>query len=79
MSEPLDGIVETDETYFPRSHKGEHLDDDEPRRRGGTSCRGISQNLVGVLVAVDRLGGVVDGILDNASTKAVTKVLDFLS
>ena len=80
MSETLDGIVEADETYFPRSHKGEHLDDEEPRRRGGISCRGISQNLVGVLVAVDRLGGVVDGILDNASTKAVTKVLkDHLS
>ncbi len=30
MSDVLDGIVEADETYFPRSHKGEHLDKEIP-------------------------------------------------
>ena len=75
MSETLDGIVEADETYFPRSHKGKHDDEQEPRKRGGIKGRGLSRNFVGVLVAVDRLGGIIDGILDNSSSRAIAKVL----
>lgn len=75
MSKTLDGIVEADETYFPKSHKGKHDDDEKPRKRGGIKGKGLSQNFVGVIVAIDRLGGVIDGILDNSSTKSIAKIL----
>ena len=52
------------------------MDDEKPRRRGGITCRGLSKNLIGVIVAVNSLGGVVDGILDNSSTKAIANVLN---
>lgn len=75
MPKTLDGIVEADETYLPRSHKGKHNDDEKPRKRGGIKGKGLSQKFVGLIVALDRLGGIIDGILDDSSTKSITKIL----
>jgi hypothetical protein len=50
----LRGIVEADETFVLASRKGERNLDRKPRKRGGkASKRGLSDELVPVLVAVD--------------------------
>jgi transposase-like protein len=50
---PFEGIVEMDETYFAYSEKGSRKVE-KPRKRGGVAKRGISDQLVCVLVAQDR-------------------------
>jgi transposase-like protein len=50
---PFEGIVEMDETYFACSEKGSRKVE-KLRKRGGVSKRGISDQLVCVLVVQDR-------------------------
>ena len=53
----LTGIVEVDETYVLKSRKGERNLDRKARRRGGkANKRGLSDEQVPILVAVDRNG-----------------------
>lgn len=57
----LNGIVESDETFFLESHKGRKpVTFRKPRKRGGVAKqRGISKEQVCVVVAIDRDGDVV--------------------
>jgi len=57
----LSGIVEADETYFLESQKGsKNLICRKHRKRGGkASKKGVSQEQVAVLAAVDRNAGIV--------------------
>ncbi|MCL6597688.1 MAG: IS1595 family transposase [Alicyclobacillus macrosporangiidus] len=59
--DPLNGIVESDETFFLESHKGRKpVTFRKPRKRGGVAKRrGISKEQVCVVVAIDRDGGIV--------------------
>jgi transposase-like protein len=61
----LTGVAEADETYFLRSSKGQrHGLGRKARRRGGKAQqRGLSKELVPVLVACDRAGKAADFIL----------------
>ena len=54
--EPLNGIVEADETYFALSYKGKKRDMPRPARKRGKQAtkRGISKEQVCVLTAIDR-------------------------
>lgn len=61
----LDGIVETDETFFLFSEKGDKsvAKRRSPRKRGGKATkRGISDEQVPVIVGCDRDGNVVLGV-----------------
>lgn len=69
----LNGIVESDETFFLESHKGrKHVTFRKPRKRGGVAKkRGISKEQVCVLVAMDRNGDIVS---QNAGQGRITAV-----
>ena len=59
----LSGIVEADETFFLKSQKGERNLSRPPRKRGGKAKkRGLSKELLSVLVACDRSGHEADYI-----------------
>ncbi len=61
----LDGIVETDETFFLFSEKGDKsvTKRRKPRKRGGKAKkRGISDEQIPVIVGCDRDGNVVIGV-----------------
>lgn len=76
-SQGLAGIVEADETYFLRSHKGQRKGLDRmPRKRGGhAKKRGLSGEQVPVLVVRDRSGGTADFILEAVGKKHVAAIL----
>lgn len=62
----LHGITEADETYLLESHKGSHHLDRSPRKRGGSaSKRGISSELVCILIARDRSKETLDFVTGN--------------
>jgi transposase-like protein len=65
-AQALVGIAETDETYFLHSSKGQRQGlGRTPRKRGGKATkRGLSKELVPVLVARDRSGSTADFILE---------------
>lgn len=65
-AQALVGIAETDETFFLRSSKGQRQGlERTPRKRGGKATkRGLSKELVPVLVARDRSGSTADFILE---------------
>ena len=71
----LKGIVEADETYFRKSHKGERglkL----ARKRGGSAIkRGLSSEQVPVLVARDRNGQTLSLQLPSANKATLTDAL----
>ena len=68
----LAGIVEADETYVLASRKGDRRLDREPRKRGGKATRrGLSREQVAILVAADRSGTTVTGILPEVTAEAV--------
>jgi transposase-like protein len=85
----LGGIVEADETYVLESRKGSRAwkqaeqkqpgvaaPDRKPRKRGGkASKRGLSHEQVAVLLATDRSGATVSGILKTVSADAIATVL----
>ena len=67
----LEGIVEADETFLLESHKGKKQLLRAPRRRGGVAAhRGISADLVNIVVARDRGGHTIDFIAGRGALKA---------
>src|SRR4051794_7662692 len=88
-AEKLRGIVEADETFVLSSRKGSRAwkkstqgdrpadaPDRKPRKRGGKAAkRGLSQELVPVLVAADRSGATFTAVLPAVSAAAFTAVL----
>jgi transposase-like protein len=81
--EALTGVVEADETFFRRSHKGSrrwrHAEEPlerRPRRRGErASKRGLSAEQVPALIARDRAGRTVDAVLPDLGAEAIAAVL----
>ena len=72
----LKGIVEADETYVLESRKGERNLDRKARRRGGkASKRGLSDEQVPILVAVDRSGTTTCSVLPSVTADNVQSVL----
>lgn len=83
----LRGIVEADETFVLSRRKGARawkkdggtpadLPDRKPRKRGGKAeKRGLSHELVPVLVAADRSGATFTAVLPAVSTAAFTAAL----
>ena len=72
----LEGIVEADETYFLESFKGQRELPRPPRRRGGKAkSRGLSREQIPVIVARDRAGAVIDGVLPDQSSSSIRLVL----
>jgi hypothetical protein len=76
-------VVEADETFFRRSHKGSrrwrhaevHLER-QPRRRGEpASKRGLSAEQVPALIARDRAGHTVDAVRPDPGAEAIAAVL----
>jgi transposase-like protein len=88
-AEKLRGIVEADETFVLSSRKGSRAwkkgkeggtpadpPDRKPRRRGGKAKkRGVSHELVPVLVAADRSGATFTAVLPSVSAAAFTAAL----
>src|SRR5690242_15718993 len=88
-AEKLRGIVEADETFVLSSRKGSRAwktgkqgdtpadaPDRKPRKRGGKAAkRGLSHELVPVLVAADRSGATFTAVLPAVSAAAFTAVL----
>ena len=73
----LKGIVEADETYVLASRKGERKLDRKPRKRGGkASKRGLSKEQVPILVAADRSGTTLTGVLPEVTAKAISSRLE---
>lgn len=66
QAQVLNGVAETDETYFLHSCKGQRSGlVRKARKRGGKAAkRGLSKEQVPVLVARDRSGATADFILD---------------
>ncbi len=56
MNDTLKGIVEVDETFLLESHKGIKIEDDDKKIK---RKRGISNQQVGLLVAVDRNHNII--------------------
>jgi len=52
------GITETDETFYTHSQKGKRCTDRNPRKRGGSKSRGISNEQATVLTTMDRNGNI---------------------
>jgi len=72
----LRGIVEADETYMLDSRKGERTLDRKPRKRGGKAAkRGLSREQVPILIATDRSGATVSGVLDEVTGKVLAERL----
>ena len=73
----LTGIVEADETYVLESRKGERNLDRKVRKRGGkASKRGLSDEQVPILFAVDRSGTTVCSVLPSVTADNVQSVLE---
>lgn len=67
----LTGIAEADETFLLESQKGSKQLARKPRRRGApASRRGISSELVNIVVARDRSGQTIDFIAGRGALKA---------
>ena len=81
--EALGGVVEADETFFRRSHKGsrrwrraEGPLERRPRRRGErASKRGLSAEQVPALIARDRAGHTADAVLPGLGADAIAAAL----
>ena len=81
--EALGGVVEADETFFRRSHKGSRRwgrgngpPERRPHRRGErASKRGLSAEQVPALIARDRAGHTADAVLPDLGVAAIGAVL----
>src|SRR3954465_10726992 len=81
--EALGGVVEADETFFRRSHKGSRRWrraagplERRPRRRGErASKRGLSAEQVPALIARDRAGHTADAVLPGLGADAIAAAL----
>jgi len=72
----LHGIVEFDESYFPRSDKGNHHLDRKPHKRGSWAGKGLSlEEQVPVLIVRDRNGNMSDAILKNSQSDTIAEVM----
>ncbi len=71
----VSGIVEADETFFPKSFKGARKIGRAPRKRGGASKRGASDEQVPVLVLRGRSGATADAVLENLKVAEIYRVL----
>ena len=72
----LQGIVEFDEAYFPKSEKGNHNLPRKPHKRGSWASRGLSLNeQVPVLILRDRNGNTSDAILPNSQADTISEVM----
>ena len=73
----LKGSVEADETYVLESRKGDRKLDRKARRRGGkASKRGLSDEQVPILVAVDRNGTTACSVLPSVTADSIRCVLE---
>ena len=73
----LTGIVEVDETNVLESQKGNRNLDRKARRRGGkASKRGLSDEQIPILVAVDRSGTTTCSVLPSVTADNVQAVLE---
>ena len=73
----LKGIVEDDETYVLESQKGNRNLDRKARRWGGkASKRGLSDEQVPILVAVDRSGTTTCSVLPSVTADNLQAVLE---
>jgi transposase-like protein len=81
--EALTGVVEADETFFRRSHKGsrrwrqaEEPLERRPHRRGERAGkRGLSAEQVPALIARDRAGHTADAVLPDLGAAAIAAAL----
>jgi transposase-like protein len=81
--EVLTGVVEADETFFRRSHKGSRrwrqadapLERPAHRRGERARQRGLSTEQVPALIARDRVGHTVDAVLPDLGAEAITAAL----
>ena len=81
--EALGGVVEADETFFRRSHKGSRRwrrggvpPARRPRRRGEPAGkRGLSAGQVPALIARDRAGHTTDAVLPDLGAEAIAAAL----
>ena len=73
----LSGIVEADETFILESFKGKRDGlRRAPRKRGGkASKRGLSAEQIPVIVARDRSGATIDGVLPRLDAASIAAVL----
>ena len=73
----LSGIVEADETFILESFKGKRSGMTRaPRQRGGKSAkRGLSKEQIPVIVARDRSGATLDGVLARLDAKSIALAL----
>ena len=73
----LSGIVEADETFILESFKGKRRGlPRAPRKRGGKAARrGLSAERIPVMVARDRDGATIDGVLPRLDAASITAVL----
>lgn len=79
----LSGIVEADEAYFLRSFKGHRgwkngapPENRPPRYRGsGAVKRGLSSEQVPVVTALDRVGGLVEVVLEERRDEEIITAL----
>lgn len=73
----LSGIVEADETFILESFKGKrHGLSRAARKRGGkASKRGLSAEQIPVMVARDRDGATIDGVLPRLDAASITALL----
>ncbi len=71
FSEPLEALVELDETYVVKSQKGTPVTHRKPRKHGeGASQRGLSNEQLCVCVASDRNGNVYAKCSNRAAPSA---------
>ncbi len=74
----LTGIVEADEMFILESFKGKRggLSRKARKRGGKASKRGMSSEQIPVIVARDRAGATIDGVLPKLDRASVTKLLE---
>lgn len=67
ISEPLDALIEADETYVLESQKGKQVTHRKPRKHGeGANKRGLSNEQLCVCVATDRENHVIARCVNRA-------------
>lgn len=72
----LNGLVEADQTYILESDKGKEVVDRKSRKRGGKAKkRGLSKDLVPILVVRDRSGATLSTRLEGDNTETITGVM----
>jgi transposase-like protein len=73
----LTGIAEVDEIFLLESFKGQRQLPRLARKRGGVASKpGLSAEQIPILIARDRAGAHIDGVLANRSEAAVRPVLE---